>query len=58
MLFRSEGQALHAVHYVGIDPTIRGWIEETGNYFAPVGIGEVVRANGKTERATSSEVIE
>ncbi len=40
------GEALLEVHYVGIDPTIRGWIDERGNYMAPVAIGEAVRANG------------
>ncbi len=40
------GEALLQVHYVGIDPTIRGWIDERGNYMAPVAIGEAVRANG------------
>lgn len=40
------GQALLEVHYVGIDPTIRGWLDERGNYMAGVAIGEVIRANG------------
>jgi NADPH-dependent curcumin reductase CurA len=40
------GEALLAVRYVGIDPTIRGWIDAKGNYMAPVAIGEPVRANG------------
>jgi NADPH-dependent curcumin reductase CurA len=40
------GQALAEVHYLGIDPTIRGWIDERGNYMAPVAIGDPVRANG------------
>jgi NADPH-dependent curcumin reductase len=41
-----EGEALLEVRYLGVDPTIRGWISERGNYMAPVGIGEVVRSNG------------
>jgi len=41
-----EGEALFAVHYIGIDPTIRGWLDERGNYMAGVAIGEVVRSNG------------
>ncbi len=41
-----EGEALLEVRYVGIDPTIRGWIKERGSYMAPVAIGEVVRASG------------
>jgi len=40
------GEALLRVHYVGIDPTIRGWIDEGGNYMAPVRLGDPVRANG------------
>jgi NADPH-dependent curcumin reductase CurA len=41
-----EGQALMRVEYVGIDPTIRGWLNEGGNYFPGVAIGEPVRSNG------------
>jgi NADPH-dependent curcumin reductase CurA len=40
------GEALLEVRYVGIDPTIRGWLSERGNYMPPVEIGEVVRSNG------------
>ncbi len=42
----APGEALLQVHWVGIDPSIRGWISERGSYMAPVGIGEVVRASG------------
>ena len=41
-----EGEALLEVRYLGIDPTIRGWIDERGNYMAGVAIGEAVRSNG------------
>jgi NADPH-dependent curcumin reductase len=41
-----EGEALLEVRYLGIDPTIRGWIDERGNYMPPVAIGETVRSNG------------
>src|SRR5690349_17418834 len=41
-----DGEALLEVRYLGIDPTIRGWISERGNYMAPVAIGEPVRSNG------------
>jgi NADPH-dependent curcumin reductase CurA len=41
-----EGEALFEVQHVAIDPTIRGWINERGNYFAGVAIGEPVRSNG------------
>lgn len=42
----ADGEALVQVHWVGIDPTIRGWISDQGSYMAPVGIGEVVRSSG------------
>jgi len=40
------GGALLEVRYLGIDPTIRGWLNEGGNYMPGVAIGEVVRSNG------------
>jgi hypothetical protein len=42
----APGGALLEVRYLGIDPTIRGWLDERGNYMAGVAIGEVVRSNG------------
>jgi len=41
-----EGEALLETRYLGIDPTIRGWLDERGNYMAGVAIGEAVRSNG------------
>jgi NADPH-dependent curcumin reductase CurA len=41
-----EGEALLEVRYLGIDPTIRGWLDERGNYMPGVVIGEAVRSNG------------
>jgi NADPH-dependent curcumin reductase CurA len=40
------GEALLETRYLGIDPTIRGWLDERGNYMAGVAIGEPVRSNG------------
>jgi hypothetical protein len=40
------GEALLEVKYVGIDPTIRGWLDARGNYMPGVEIGEVIRSNG------------
>ncbi len=40
------GEALIEIRYVAIDPTIRGWINERGNYMPGVAIGEPVRSNG------------
>ena len=34
------------MRYLGIDPTIRGWLDERGNYMPGVAIGECVRSNG------------
>ena len=42
----AEGEALLEVRYLGIDPTIRGWLDERGNYMPGVAIGECVRSNG------------
>jgi NADPH-dependent curcumin reductase CurA len=41
-----EGEALLEVRYVGIDPTIRGWLDERGNYLPGVAIGEAIRCSG------------
>ena len=41
-----DGEALLEVRYLGIDPTIRGWLDERGNYMPGVAIGEPVRSNG------------
>jgi NADPH-dependent curcumin reductase CurA len=41
-----DGEALLEVRYLGIDPTIRGWLDERGNYMPGVVIGECVRSNG------------
>jgi NADPH-dependent curcumin reductase CurA len=41
-----EGEALLEIRYLGIDPTIRGWLDERGNYMPGVAIGECVRSNG------------
>ncbi|MGH8977734.1 MAG: NADP-dependent oxidoreductase [Acidimicrobiia bacterium] len=40
------GEALLEVKYVGIDPTIRGWLDERGNYLPGVALGEPIRSNG------------
>ena len=41
-----EGEALVRTEYVSVDPTNRGWLNDTPTYLPPVGIGEVVRAGG------------
>jgi len=40
------GEALVRVEYISVDPTNRGWLNDTPTYLPPVGIGEVVRAGG------------
>ena len=40
------GEALAQVCYLGIDPTIRGWLDERGSYMDAVGIGDLIRASG------------
>jgi NADPH-dependent curcumin reductase len=39
-----EGQVLIHVHYVSLDPAMRGWMNEGRSYIPPVAIGEVMRA--------------
>jgi NADPH-dependent curcumin reductase CurA len=42
----ADGEALVRVTHVAIDPAIRGWLNEGGNYLPGVAIGEPVRSNG------------
>ncbi len=42
----SDGEALVRTEWVSVDPTNRGWLNDTPTYLPPVGIGEVVRAAG------------
>jgi len=39
-----EGQILIQQHYISLDPAMRGWLNETKSYIAPVQIGDVMRA--------------
>ena len=40
----SEGEVLMRNHFLSVEPAMRGWIADAGNYSDPVGIGEVMRA--------------
>lgn len=40
----NEGELLVRNSYLSVEPAMRGWIADTGNYAAPVAIGEVMRA--------------
>ena len=42
----SEGEILVKILYISLDPAMRGWMNESRSYVAPVGIGEVMRAGG------------
>ena len=48
-----EGQALVAVRYLSVDPTIRTWMNDAPGYLPPIGIGEVVRSGGIGEVVAS-----
>ena len=47
-----EGQALIKIHYVSLDPAMRGWMNDAKSYIEPVALDDVMRA------ATVGEVIE
>ena len=40
----ADGQVLVRNAFLSVEPAMRGWIADAGNYSAPVGIGEVKRA--------------
>lgn len=42
----AANQVLVRVLYLSLDPAMRGWMNDTRSYIAPVGIGEVMRALG------------
>jgi NADPH-dependent curcumin reductase len=44
-----DGEVLVKVQYLSLDPAMRGWMNDTRSYIAPVGIGEVMRALGGGE---------
>ncbi|WP_025899279.1 NADP-dependent oxidoreductase [Sneathiella glossodoripedis] len=47
-----DGEVVVKVHYVSLDPAMRGWMNDAKSYIPPVGLGEVMRAG------TVGEVIE
>lgn len=47
-----DGQIAVKIHYISLDPAMRGWMNEGKSYIEPVQIGEVMRAG------TVAEVIE
>ena len=38
-----DGEVLVKIHYIGLEPAMRGWMNEGRSYIPPVGIGEVMR---------------
>lgn len=47
-----EGEVLVKIHYISLDPAMRGWMTDRKSYIRPVRIGEVMRAG------TAGEVLE
>ncbi len=41
-----DGEALIEVQYLGMDATVRSWLNDAEGYLPPVAIGEVVRCSG------------
>ena len=52
---RSPKQILVKLHYVSLDPAMRGWLRDTRSYLPPVQIGEVMRADGLVTVVQSGE---
>jgi NADPH-dependent curcumin reductase CurA len=48
------GEALAAVRFLSIDPTIRTWMDDAPGYLPPIGLGEVVRGGGIAEIVESN----
>ncbi|OUR79537.1 NADP-dependent oxidoreductase [Alphaproteobacteria bacterium 46_93_T64] len=49
-----DGEVLVKVHFVSLDPAMRGWMNDAKSYIAPVGIGEVMRAGTVGEVVVSN----
>ena len=43
------GEALIAVRYLSMDPTIRTWMDDAPGYLPPIGLGDTVRGAGVGE---------
>lgn len=50
----APGQILVRNHYLSIEPAMRGWIADAGNYAAPVPIGSVMRSLASGEVVASA----
>jgi NADPH-dependent curcumin reductase CurA len=49
-----DGEVLIKLLYVSLDPAMRGWMNDSRSYIAPVGIGEVMRSLGAGEVIASN----
>ncbi|WP_327120597.1 NADP-dependent oxidoreductase [Nocardia sp. NBC_01730] len=49
------GEALIRVHWLGIDPTQRGWLNEADNYIDAVPVGAVMRGSGVGQVVRSND---
>lgn len=57
-----DGEALIKIHYISLDPAMRGWMNDAKSYIEPVQVGDVMRAgtvgevmeskNGKLPKGT------
>ncbi len=50
-----DGEVLVRVQYVSLDPAMRGWMNDSRSYIAPVGIGEVMRSFSAGEVIASND---
>jgi len=50
----ADGEARVQVHYVGVEPAMRGWIVDRESYVPPVQLGEIMRAIGVGEVVEST----
>jgi len=49
-----DGEVLVRIQYIGLEPAMRGWMNEGRSYIPPVGIGEVMRAFAAGEVVASN----
>ena len=49
----AEGEVQVRVHYISLDPAMRGWMNDGKSYLPPVPLGDVMRAGGLGEVVAS-----
>jgi NADPH-dependent curcumin reductase len=49
-----DGEVLVRIQYIGLEPAMRGWMNEGRSYIPPVGIGEVMRGFAAGEVVASN----